>query len=965
MGKRALAAGLIVVAIAAASVWKACGRRDAPRSSADLDTTSMTTVPHEAHPPAAPASLAGKVARKSDGAAVTGAIVAIARVDLAAGLGSRGDAPPIVVTTDASGAWLAPKVPPADYIVTASAPGFLPARHARVHVAPGEAKTGIDLALEPGGTLVSGLVSDVGGGPIAGARVIALEESLRAITGQSGVYMALTGDDGRYQLSLPDGDFDLTARHDDYTQVHHEIEVAGKPVTVDFVLVPGGGIRGQVIARDSGKPVPFALVECKPARGYSDISDGIVADGDGRFVLHSLPAGSIAIEAAGPGYVSMQPTVVDLGIGEQIDGVRVLVDHALSISGRVVDKASHQGIAGSQVSAWTLSSGEHATAPDPTSSDGAFEIVGVKPGSYILFAMADEKMPEIGKTVEVTDKDVTGVVIEVAGGATLSGRVDPPARATVGLTIVGDVGIGNFMDAIKAMFVQTETDDTGAFTLKHAPAGKFVLVARTREGPGGKLPVTVSETDQSGLVIALEKRSSIAGRVIDTDGAAVAGTRVAAHRIDRESIDISFGDLSRDGATSAADGSFKIVGLEAGKYRIEAEGTPDDPGKKPREAIELAAGVERTGVTVTVEARHGVIRGSVVDDTGKPIGDAWVTAYELTGTLPHDRNQDDVVDLSSLTPSQPVLTKDDGRFVIDRLHKATYRVVADGPHGASRGEKDAVKPGDSITITLGSLGTLSGHVVQSGAAVTSYDLSCRGPAGDVDRHFAAADGAYSLDRLAPGAYACTASGEAGNGTGHVEVPAGAATLEISLAAWATLSGTVVSALDGRPIPGIIAITPDTTEMGNILVGGGPVSDASGRFSVRRVAPGDGTVMLFPKSSMTSPAATVPYKAIAGQNVDLGTTKIAPPRTGDPGTLGMDTELEDADLAVTMVQPGGPAAGAGIVVGDKIIAIQGSPVTALTPKTAQQLISSGAVSVGQTLSLTLARGMTVSVTGAKW
>ena len=56
----------------------------------------------------------------------------------------------------------------------------------------------------------------------------------------------------------------------------------------------------------------------------------------------------------------------------------------------------------------------------------------MKPGSYMIFAMGEDKMPELGKNIEVTNKDVTGVVIELANGATLSGRVEPPGRARIG-----------------------------------------------------------------------------------------------------------------------------------------------------------------------------------------------------------------------------------------------------------------------------------------------------------------------------------------------------------------------------------------------------------------------------------------------------------------------------------------------------------------------------------------------------
>src|SRR5690606_27475679 len=108
-----------------------------------------------------------------------------------------------------------------------------------------------------------------------------------------------------------------------------------------------------------------------------------------------------------------------------------------------------------------------------------------------------------------------------------------------------------------------------------------------------------------------------------------------------------------------------------------------------------------------------------------------------------------------------------------------------------------------------------------------------------------------------------------------------------------------------------------------------------------------------------------YTAKAGQRVDLGTIKIVPPRTGEAGTFGMATEPDGDTLKVTSVKDGGPAAAAGIVVGDKITALEGQSVEALTPRLAQKLIASGAIGTGQRVTVTLERGPSIALTAIKW
>ncbi len=943
-------------------------------------------------------TLSGRVTRKSDGTGVEGAIVSISRkVTIEAMLNrARGSDEAPVATADKDGRWTLKDVTAGSYTLGATGPALLPAKRA---VTVGATSIdGLDFVLDGGGAVVSGTVSDVLGGPIPGAKVQARKQRNNPFADDADI-VAFTDDKGMYQLSLPPGDFMFVASHDAYRPGTRFVDMTTEPITIDFTLTPGATIRGQVVTTD-GTPVPDVNVAASgdgPNINIAAFAAGDVTDENGNFTLASLAPGALGVTASGGGYSTVSPTIVEVGIGEQVDGVRVVVEKGLSISGRVVEKGTTKGIPGIRVGVFSIASSQAGMARDPSGEDGSFLIQGLRPASYMAFAIGDEVMPEVGKNVELVDKDVKDVLVEMSTGVTITGFVQPPGVANVAIEPTM-VGLGNLFEVAKSVLVRGESDETGAFTLKHAPAGTFKLTAETEDGRAGEVPIVIANVDMTGVIVKLEERASIAGRVVDSTGAIVNDVEVhASPKRDKSEGNFNFSINGRGGGSSARtrkDGTFLIVGLDAGKHELRVTdgrgrvAWANPPNKdKPNAPIEMdvKAAAKITGVTLTVETRDGTIRGTVVMPDGTPAADTWITITKDRPRPKDDKKPDrEDIDYDEMRAQwsggyAPVITNADGRFSIEKLRRGTYKVVGENAKGSARGEKEGVKTGETIRLELGRLGTLAGKVTVNGEPVSPYDIDCDPVVRDTfrshEKRVTDKTGVYTLERLPPAEYACTVIADAGKATEKVTVPAGDAKLDIALVPWATVTGTVVSVLSGEPVAGVKLFAgpeggggDDRQALTDLLGGKGPTSDARGAFVVQRVAPGPNTLMVMPATGGFQPLAKQTFDAKPGQKLDLGAIKIVPPRSGDAGTLGIGTDTEGDKLTVADVKEGGPGEAAGVLVGDRIMTINGIDVATLTPPIAQALIGSGNISAGEKFVLGIERAgavQQVTVVAAKW
>lgn len=759
---------------------------------------------------------------------------------------------------------------PGEWSIAASADGHEPSAVTLVVVAGRDARVAVVLGV--GGRAVTGAVTDAGGGAIAGARVDAAR--LDANTNPTrAVAVAFTDRDGHYKLSVGAGQLLVAASHPEYAPQIRHVDLGPSGAKANFALVPGSAIEGIVRDQATKQPVAGAVVLATNEASVFELAEVhehvAISGADGAFRVAGLRPGAYQLSAREGARSNRAPVHVGLGVAEQQGGVMVLVDRGAAIRGKVVDET------GAAVAAVTVhASDEERTAT--SNSSGEFVLEGLAPSRRMLFGTSDRFVPEGHAIVEVKTSDVEGIVVHVRRGIDVKGHVEPREACEVALA-KNDGGDDD--EAFARNHTTLTVDERGEFRFGPLSSGTATLTARCPNGDEGKVDVVVAAS-AADSVIAVAPGSSIAGRVIDTTGNAIAGVTVNAERLgDTEMTMIENGAvISGFKAITATDGSFEVRGLDAARYHLAVLDRGRPIKAKHSTKVELTPAQRATGIEMVVERPSGTISGTVSGPDGAPIPDAWVSLQQngldqIEATIDDDdrdaphRFRGNFGGVSTDLP--PALTDARGHFEMSSVPHGTYQVVAEAQAGQLRGTVAGVVPDREIAIQIAAVSAIQGTV--HGAHGPSELFSVAG----VGATSSFTDGAFEFPRVDPGDYTIEVTSSDGTGSATVHVAAGeTGSADITLIANATVTGRLVDK-SGNPIAGmsvaIIADQPPGT-LSIALTAPPPSSGPDGRFQVEG-PPGKKTLVVL-GSPVTVGRTGMPLEA--GQTIDVGdVTVIAP------------------------------------------------------------------------------------------
>jgi protocatechuate 3,4-dioxygenase beta subunit len=904
---------------------------------------------------------------------------------------------PKCTLTDPQGAYGFDELYAGTYWVSASAATYKPAgyrgpapdRRGEIRLEAGARRDDVDIVLDPGGVEVKGTVSDINGGPIAEAWVSVSPNNWYSRTSNARVRTAA---DGTFTAWVGPGPISGSASADGYAP--GRTQGVAPTTRLDILLTPESVLAGTVVEAEGGAPVPGATVYVQSGwGGWSDDGFGwggggegsAITDEQGRFRITRLSPGRYKPKAEILGRYGEPAESVMLGLGQTVEGVVIPVHDVQVLTGRIViDDGAGRLTPCEHGWVWIHAKRGDASFSDGTDPDGSIRLDSIVPGTYKVNAHCDgyleeDEYPEI----VVGTADVTGLEWKVRAGGTIAGVVRTRAGAPVPEIYVTARTVGGDPRGQRSWEGES-TEDDGTFTLKGLAPGEYQLEPTTDKHPTPRDPVkvTVAAGKATPAEIVLDDGGSIAGVVVDDQGTPVADARVNAQG-DRWEWR-GMGERTRD------DGTFTIEGLAAGSYRVQASRGWSDEMRKPGttdddvqgERTTVAAG-QTAHVRIVVESRTGTIAGVVVDTTGAPIPDAYLSTERESDAA-------GAIAGSAMRSSRwggwdkkPVVTDQAGAFKVTDLSPGNYTIRAYRRGGGEAFAEHIPVGTKRAKLVMKPTGSIAG-VVKLKDGRTPDDISVAAADQKVGfsrrEGFFRTAGAFKLAELPAGTFVVTATAPEGHVETTVTLAEGEAKtgIVLELEARVTVVGRIVALDDGTPVPGMqVSTSPIKGQGGGFIIYGGDddkqaITAADGKFRVEDAPAGRVYVQAWPidwENSKFSFIRIPRTLAATGGEIDVGDLKVPRRRTDNPRDRGSDLgfdikqqppdiEPEDAKIEVSRIRPDGPAVKSGLEVGDVITSVDGTDVSGANSYLAWAMME---VPVGTVVKLGLARGATVSIT----
>jgi hypothetical protein len=382
-----------------------------------------------------------------------------------------------------------------------------------------------------------------------------------AVSGAGGAFEVTGLSAGQYRAAVQDGAW--------YGESDWVADVSpGSPgESLEVLVRRAHQLTGRVVIAGSGEPCPNARVVASLAgsRGRTTF-----ADDAGRAILHGLSPGEYTIVASCDGLVSPAPLPVEVvGVTDEPDEAIWYVAEGAVLRVEVFDEAARPVSA----SVWIETTrGRRVTIEEAL--DGRADVVGLQPGSYVVWARNEEGIASEDVVVRAPRDEPVQVVMPSTGRieGTVVDHHDRPVRNAV----------------VMCRGVMSCASIPGTRRFRTDDRGRFVLAA-----PSGAVDLVVSPPF---LHPFSESHPAVVHATVDVPSGGVAPTTISLGRLDailagvvldgEEPVgnavvtpwrgDVPLGylrDLFEEDASVVTDGRgrFVIGPLVAGPYRVEVK----------------------------------------------------------------------------------------------------------------------------------------------------------------------------------------------------------------------------------------------------------------------------------------------------------------------------------------------------------------------------------------------------------
>ncbi len=647
----------------------------------------------------------------------------------------------------------------------------------------------VEIAM-PEAAAISGLVQDEKENPAPGkkVRLVKSDDILASTTSLDGKNETVvpSREDGTFRFdNLMAGTYRVMVNEEGLVRTgHKKIKLVAGEERKDLILVLKRGLTlaGRVVS-STGEPVSGALVKAVPEFDLANLLDTIdnasfltadTTDDEGGFCCTGLAAGTYDLEIMRRGIKDTSQKGFDAGRTDLL----ITLEWG-GIAGIAVSTIDGEPVTDYRI---TLEPQGMKSLLDPyglkskierriEDEQGKFEIVPLKPGSYMMTVKAKGFGRHRVKNVCVEDgKTRGGIIVMLSEEASVSGVVfDAETKEPIeGARISLKTGI----EGMIAEFSGSElslSDETGRYTfggLSSGPVRLFVAHGDYETRPLDELHLSEGEKIE-GFDAALTKGAVVRGHVYGPDNAPVEGANIMAS---------SPMGTSLKSTRTDREGFYEMSGFAPGSYTVLRMAMKIDMDEDFIQS--MTSGLDIRPVSLEKDeikeidffadggGEAGAISGRVTE-AGSPVAKALISLLPVNG--------DD-----GTMPTMTATTDQDGRYSFRKVNPGdyTFRVVrtenlalGGGTESVFRTtipdsdtfEFDMELPGAAIEGSVTDGDTLRylpsiRILIRRSEGSESDDPLSRAMAGRVGEIYTSKDGRFRIGNLRPGSYDLIAGG---------------------------------------------------------------------------------------------------------------------------------------------------------------------------------------------------------------